>query len=503
MSNAFIHNRNKVLFEALMSPKFHREKKNFVLKEEEDKYVRLADMPNSTTANAGQEGISTIEQIQRKVDLIAQQIADIDSAVQDCKRPTMSSPSYSISQKEENRCKYLIDRYNSLTQELDNILVDPSTRLLDVINGALDIIGIFDPSGIADLSSMTIYIARGKRLEAFFSFIGAVLPYAGDLLKAEARISAAILEDILKLLFKTPGVEKIMTKILSWVGERGILGKQFADWISSFIFKKDSKAVAEFILGKEIKQTAREIISEKVIQTRMAASLKGQIQLFKQHPVLKSFEYLIATHMLSGQTNREFNEKCIALSNEMKVLEQQTRKGFENTPDYPNIRISPTQRIAIGGFIQALQIYYITTIAKKDPALIAAVLVKLSFTYEIASSYLFQAKNLGFVTEDELNKIQYNMFLLLSDENSPMASAMKSIGEVLKKIIPQFILDYDTNKRASQIAINQVRDKVYETSVSMYPKTKELASKRITSSTSGFLAEPEKEKKYVDMPDSF
>jgi hypothetical protein len=55
--------------------------------------------------------------------------------------------------------------------------------ILDITQLSLDLIGIVDPTGAADLASGAISLKRGDLLGAGISALGALLPYAGDLAK--------------------------------------------------------------------------------------------------------------------------------------------------------------------------------------------------------------------------------------------------------------------------------------------------------------------------------
>lgn len=55
--------------------------------------------------------------------------------------------------------------------------------LLDMTQLTLDLVGIVDPTGAADLASGAISLSRGDLLGAAISGISALLPYAGDLAK--------------------------------------------------------------------------------------------------------------------------------------------------------------------------------------------------------------------------------------------------------------------------------------------------------------------------------
>jgi Peptidase C39 family len=58
-----------------------------------------------------------------------------------------------------------------------------SNLILDLTQVSLDLIGIVDPTGAADVASGAISLGRGDLLGAGMSALGALLPYAGDLAK--------------------------------------------------------------------------------------------------------------------------------------------------------------------------------------------------------------------------------------------------------------------------------------------------------------------------------
>jgi hypothetical protein len=59
MSNAYIRNRNKILFETLMNSKFHKDKKNFILKEQDEAVPLPGDSNATAAATPQQEGEKT------------------------------------------------------------------------------------------------------------------------------------------------------------------------------------------------------------------------------------------------------------------------------------------------------------------------------------------------------------------------------------------------------------------------------------------------------------
>lgn len=57
------------------------------------------------------------------------------------------------------------------------------TPWIDKAQDVVSLVGIVDPTGIADVSNAIVYGARGKGKEAAISLAGAAVPYAGDLAK--------------------------------------------------------------------------------------------------------------------------------------------------------------------------------------------------------------------------------------------------------------------------------------------------------------------------------
>ena len=70
----------------------------------------------------------------------------------------------------------------------------------DILGAALDIAGIFDPTGTADAANASLQFSQGKFGDAFVSALG-IIPYAGDLakvtrLKRDVGIITGVVEDI-------------------------------------------------------------------------------------------------------------------------------------------------------------------------------------------------------------------------------------------------------------------------------------------------------------------
>jgi len=119
MSNRYVNIRNKVLFEALMNPKFHKDKKNFILKE----------------------------------------IGGMGGAHEESVMKALSNP-------------------------------DPKIQAINDYWGhlVLDFLGVLDPTPAADLANALWYYLEGDKINAFFSCVGAAVPYALDVVKVTGRV---------------------------------------------------------------------------------------------------------------------------------------------------------------------------------------------------------------------------------------------------------------------------------------------------------------------------
>jgi hypothetical protein len=74
-------------------------------------------------------------------------------------------------------------RQTALGQGKSDLSPQQQALLLELTQLTLDLVGIVDPTGAADLASGAISPGRGNWLGAAISGISALLPYAGDLAK--------------------------------------------------------------------------------------------------------------------------------------------------------------------------------------------------------------------------------------------------------------------------------------------------------------------------------
>jgi len=376
--------RNKVLFETLMNPKFYRDGKNFILKEE--------------NYYSGEQGF---------VDLPG----DVPAP------PSLPS---------------------------DNIKVGEDI-LLDVVNISLDILGIFDPTGIADLSNMLIYISREQYMDAFFSLLGAALPYAGDVFKTTKVISKGVLIKILDTVIGNSKAKKTIYELLMWLSQKSPACKKFADWVSSFIYKNTNE-IADYVLGKETKELAKEIITKKTVEATSAWSIQGQKAMFKKNPILKSVEAILAGGVLSLDIKNLFEKEVNKLNGQLNIVEQQLTDKFNkeriSTVEVVGDDLS-TYEIPVSLYITACQMYYILSIVE-DPKLIAVILARKGLTLQQINYYLDSADKIGLIKNKTLKQQILNTYSEMNKENNE--SFLKYLAQHISKIIPDFVIKLEQKK---------------------------------------------------------
>ncbi len=122
----------------------------------------------------------------------------------------------------------LVGRGNSsvtLKSDIVNLTVDVSRLGVDwqgnhtlqgddVLGAALDVAGIFDPTGAADAANMTLQVSRGDYGDALVSAIG-LIPYAGDFAKlTRAGKDIRIISGAVEAVSHSSGLRKNMVKAL-------------------------------------------------------------------------------------------------------------------------------------------------------------------------------------------------------------------------------------------------------------------------------------------------
>lgn len=177
--------------------------------------------------------------------------------------------------------------------------------VLDWIQGGLDIAGIFDPTGIADLTNAVLYFGRGDVLFGMLSLVS-VIPYAGDVVAKPVMLAAKAGAKEYKLFsaaVKTKNATKIadaanlikgssvggsifkflesfgknMGKTILNLLEKGkkipVVGKFFTlieEWIKVF-----TKAAEQVKVPTKAKTFEKEIVQNGKVIGKMKGALKG------------------------------------------------------------------------------------------------------------------------------------------------------------------------------------------------------------------------------------
>ena len=100
----------------------------------------------------------------------------------------------------------------------------------DVLSAGLDIVGIFDPTGVADITNCGLHLGHGNWSGALISFCG-VIPYIGDLpkiarLEVDYRILNTALHGVRKNREIGKQAENAVTATLSKEYDVDVIGKQ-------------------------------------------------------------------------------------------------------------------------------------------------------------------------------------------------------------------------------------------------------------------------------------
>lgn len=327
----------------------------------------------------------------------------------------------------------------------DAFKVTDSDTLLDIVNISLDVIGIFDPSGIADGANMLIYLGRNQYINAFFSLIGAVIPYLGDVFKVASKVSLPLLEEAMKLL-SDPNSRKIIRKLLNFAETRGFY--KFTDWVMSFIDLPYKKA-AEYLFEtfRDSKQIMKDAVTSKMVETTSAFSTKGIKQSFKAHPVLKTIEAALAGGVIYGDIKGQFADKVTLLQKQLELINTNFRQSFQKEnisqltvgfDDSGNDII-----VALGDFIRANQIYYAIQ-TTQDPKLFALAFSMAGWDEENLNFYLNGAEQLNYIDSKTKNEILKTFVQLQSSsQDSKNSSFINALVSFFEAIIPKFVKEYD------------------------------------------------------------
>ena len=107
--------------------------------------------------------------------------------------------------------------------------------VMDWVQGGLDVVGIFDPTGIADLTNAVLYFGRGEVLFGMLSLIS-IIPVAGDMIAKPIILGGKALGlpfKAFKAAVATGDAAKIAKSAKS-MEKLGPVGKKVVDFIESF-----------------------------------------------------------------------------------------------------------------------------------------------------------------------------------------------------------------------------------------------------------------------------
>lgn len=107
--------------------------------------------------------------------------------------------------------------------------------VMDWVQGGLDVVGIFDPTGIADLTNAVLYFGRGEVLFGMLSLIS-IIPVAGDMIAKPIILGGKALGlpfKAFKAAVATGDAAKIAKSAKS-MEKLGPVGKKVVEFIESF-----------------------------------------------------------------------------------------------------------------------------------------------------------------------------------------------------------------------------------------------------------------------------
>lgn len=345
-------------------------------------------------------------------------------------------------------------------------------EFLDIMNIVLDVVGVLDPTGIADLTNMALYAARGKYIDAFFSFVGAAIPYIGDTGKIVKLFAKAPLELIAKIFEGFRKYAPRVEKLLSWCKTKPAL-KEVVFLIEGTL-EKGPKWLSEVIDKKGIKQLGGEIITPKIAEAQIALTLKGQKQLFKASPIAKSFEYAIGASIIPANIEGIFMTKIKNISTQAQLLEKETLEKFGG-PGLVTIETGAgTKQISTESYAKALQVYYILNLSNSIE-MKATIFKILGLSLESARAYLDVAKQFGYVNNQTAESILSTMAKIDTEKESTSKKVLGSIGEILNKIIPSWVEQAQSKMDSAKAVADYERNKVFKKAQSFQPQASELS----------------------------
>lgn len=178
---------------------------------------------------------------------------------------TVAIPYYSNKDLKKSELDIFKENWNSLSGEDKELVLELYKMLyprrskqlnegaMDWIQTGLDVAGIFDPTGIADLTNAVLYFGRGEVLFGMLSLIS-IIPGAGDAIAKPIILGGKALGVPFKT-FKAAIATKNATKIAGAaksMEKMGPVGKKIVEFIQSFNKGMGEKIINLLEKGKKI-----------------------------------------------------------------------------------------------------------------------------------------------------------------------------------------------------------------------------------------------------------
>lgn len=340
MSNSYlVYKRNKVLLEALMNPKFHKDKKNFILKE----------------------------------------IGGMGGAHEESVMKALSNP-------------------------------DPKMQAINDFWGHmfLDFMGILDPTPASDLANAIWYFLEKDYINAFFSCVGAAVPYVLDGVKLFGRLAFNIAKggritgpvseiaakkfvenfpavvskikiynrDIINFLEKmSPKASSNALKFIDYIKSKVLA---FSAWADNLLIKLPSPAelasgnyrATTDKLSRNIKDSFEEFFEETFKNTAEAFDPRTWARRYQEmatRPIKRPFTTGISFliwNWLADPQKRFIEQKTQEALAQMKVFDSQVKETYGNRANSDDILL----------YSSAIQISYLFNFCNKDPEITGTVL---------------------------------------------------------------------------------------------------------------------------------
>lgn len=157
------------------------------------------------------------------------------------------------------------ENWNSLNSEEKELVIELYKMLypkkskqldegaMDWVQGGLDVVGIFDPTGIADLTNAVLYFGRGEVLFGMLSLVS-IIPVAGDVIAKPIILGGKALGlpfKSFKAAVATGDATKI-AKSAKAMEKMGPVGKKIVEFIESFNKGMGDKITKLLEKGKKI-----------------------------------------------------------------------------------------------------------------------------------------------------------------------------------------------------------------------------------------------------------